>query len=208
MRKGDLSREQILRAALQVFIKKGYHGTSITDLCEATGFTRGALYHHFKDKDELYHQSLGLFFEEARIPEWIENEFLGFSERLERSFTDIEASRSRIQDKVGVESDDAILLFYTFLYEATRRYPEYQAAIDHYDDQKQEQLGRVIMQAQEKGEIRADQDPFLLAIELDALLQQLTYLRFVNPRINQNPSILHKIMENYRKRLILPGKEN
>lgn len=44
----------ILNAAAQLFIKKGYEKTSIQDIVnELDGLTRGAIYHHFKAKEEI-----------------------------------------------------------------------------------------------------------------------------------------------------------
>jgi AcrR family transcriptional regulator len=44
---------EILRQATRLFVEKGYHGTSIDDITQATGLTRGALYWHFKSKEDL-----------------------------------------------------------------------------------------------------------------------------------------------------------
>ena len=48
------SRENILRAALELFSKKGYNGTSIDAIAEEVEITKGAIYWHFKDKHALY----------------------------------------------------------------------------------------------------------------------------------------------------------
>jgi AcrR family transcriptional regulator len=47
-------RENILRAALELFSEKGYNGTSIDAIAEKVGITKGAIYWHFKDKLALY----------------------------------------------------------------------------------------------------------------------------------------------------------
>jgi AcrR family transcriptional regulator len=53
--KGDgNSREVILEVALQLFIQKGYEGTSIDDIRKAAGFkSKASLYNHFKSKQEV-----------------------------------------------------------------------------------------------------------------------------------------------------------
>ena len=48
------SREQILEAARQVFFEKGYERASIRDIEMASGLTRGAIYYHFRGKEEIY----------------------------------------------------------------------------------------------------------------------------------------------------------
>jgi AcrR family transcriptional regulator len=47
------TRRRILDAATELFNERGYAGTSIRDITERLGMTKGALYYHFASKDEL-----------------------------------------------------------------------------------------------------------------------------------------------------------
>jgi TetR/AcrR family acrAB operon transcriptional repressor len=49
-----VTREQLLKKALAVFSKKGYASTTLEDIAREAGVTRGAIYHHFGGKAELY----------------------------------------------------------------------------------------------------------------------------------------------------------
>jgi TetR/AcrR family transcriptional regulator, fatty acid metabolism regulator protein len=46
-------RHTILRAAINVFASKGYHGCRIADVAREAGVAYGLVYHYFKNKDEL-----------------------------------------------------------------------------------------------------------------------------------------------------------
>jgi len=50
----EQTRRDLLDAALTVFSKKGYTATRLEDVARAAGVTRGAIYHHFGSKAELY----------------------------------------------------------------------------------------------------------------------------------------------------------
>ncbi|MBV8862577.1 MAG: TetR/AcrR family transcriptional regulator [Mycobacterium sp.] len=53
--RGDQTRRNLVDAARALFVEKGYFATSISDLVARSGVgTRGAFYHHFKDKAELF----------------------------------------------------------------------------------------------------------------------------------------------------------
>lgn len=52
--KNALSRQRILEAAMEEFSKKGYDGASLNTVCSENGFSKGIIYHYFKDKNELY----------------------------------------------------------------------------------------------------------------------------------------------------------
>jgi AcrR family transcriptional regulator len=58
---------RILTQAMRIFLEKGYHGTSIDDITQAAGVTKGALYWHFRSKEDLL----------KRIVEEFEKRFLG-----------------------------------------------------------------------------------------------------------------------------------
>ncbi|MBN1121699.1 MAG: TetR/AcrR family transcriptional regulator [Anaerolineae bacterium] len=47
-------REEILDAVLRCFARTGYNGTSMDDVVEESGLSKGTLYWHFKNKRELF----------------------------------------------------------------------------------------------------------------------------------------------------------
>ncbi len=47
------TRERILDAALDLFIEKGFDGTSLREIAEKLGFTKAALYYHYASKDDI-----------------------------------------------------------------------------------------------------------------------------------------------------------
>jgi AcrR family transcriptional regulator len=53
MKRSHETRGKIIYAALELFVRKGYHGTSIDEITRKVGLTKGALYSHFKSKGEL-----------------------------------------------------------------------------------------------------------------------------------------------------------
>ena len=53
--KGKLTRQTIVDQSLQLFSVKGYYNTSIKDVLEATGLTKGGLYGHFASKEEIWY---------------------------------------------------------------------------------------------------------------------------------------------------------
>lgn len=53
MSKAERTRNYIIEKTAPVFNKKGYAGTSINDLTEATGLTKGSIYGNFLNKDQV-----------------------------------------------------------------------------------------------------------------------------------------------------------
>ena len=50
----DATRTALVAVARRLFTERGYAATSTNEIVERAGVTRGALYHHFSTKDELF----------------------------------------------------------------------------------------------------------------------------------------------------------
>src|ERR1700719_157011 len=53
VRKGEATRQDIIRKAAPIFNRKGYSGAALSDLMRATGLEKGGIYRHFESKEEL-----------------------------------------------------------------------------------------------------------------------------------------------------------
>jgi TetR/AcrR family transcriptional repressor of nem operon len=53
MRKGEQTRQEIIRKAAAIFNQKGYDGAALSDLMRATGLEKGGIYRHFDSKEQL-----------------------------------------------------------------------------------------------------------------------------------------------------------
>jgi AcrR family transcriptional regulator len=52
--RGEITREALVGAARLLFGRDGFTSTSLDDIASAAGVTKGALYHHFQNKEELF----------------------------------------------------------------------------------------------------------------------------------------------------------
>ena len=62
---GEKTKQHIAEKATELFSQKGYLATSIEDICQATGVSKGSLYYHFKSKEFLF-----LYLLEKQYTEW------------------------------------------------------------------------------------------------------------------------------------------
>lgn len=74
--------EKILKTALRLFAKYGYHGTSMRDIAGELGLTKATLYRHFSGKEEIldviirtgeeyYESKFGSFANPPQVPETV-----------------------------------------------------------------------------------------------------------------------------------------
>lgn len=63
MNKGEQTRTMILERTAQLFSCKGYFGSSLSDIMEATGLEKGGIYNHFTSKEQLALEAFDYAFE-------------------------------------------------------------------------------------------------------------------------------------------------
>lgn len=56
------TKERIAEISFQLFLDKGYRDTSMADLVKAAKLSKGAFYHYFNNKEELYQEVLNRYF--------------------------------------------------------------------------------------------------------------------------------------------------
>lgn len=52
--RSEETRTKIMDAAIKLFSNRGYNAASVDDICAEAGISKGAFYHHFKSKQELF----------------------------------------------------------------------------------------------------------------------------------------------------------
>ena len=85
--RSERSRQQILDAALKLFSHRGYGATSVQEIAEAAGLSKGNLYHHFPDKETVFRALLDRYFQAMSQPDFPFNQVLAtgtFPENLEQ----------------------------------------------------------------------------------------------------------------------------
>lgn len=84
--RSERSRAGILDAALKLFAHRGFGATSVRDIAEAAGVSKGNVYHHFPDKESIFRALLDRYFETMSTPDFPFNQALAsgtFPENLE-----------------------------------------------------------------------------------------------------------------------------
>jgi len=65
MRKGEQTRQEIIRKAAPIFNQRGYDGAALSDLMKATGLEKGGIYRHFSSKQVLAGEAFDYAWREA-----------------------------------------------------------------------------------------------------------------------------------------------
>lgn len=183
----DARRRQILDGARTCFARYGYEGATVRRLEEATGLSRGAIFHHFRDKESLF---LALAEEDAlRMAEVVAEQGL------------VQVMRDLLSPQHGNDAEHPAEWLGTRL-EVSRRLrtdPDFRARWA----ERSEQLGTAtrerLLRQRAAGKLRDDVDVEVLSSYLELVLEGLvSHLAMGLPADNLEP-VLDLVEQSVRR---------
>ncbi|WP_024333788.1 TetR/AcrR family transcriptional regulator [Desulfotignum balticum] len=160
--KNNTTEETILKKSLRLFVRKGYHGTSINDIMVEVGLTKGAFYSHFDSKGDLFLRLIEMFrdqFFDTMITQI--NEYDGNSlEKIHQIFNFLA--------KFGKDHTD-LCVFLTFLSPELNTDIDFESELRRIYIDYQQFISRLIKQGIEEKVIKKELNPDLTALTFMAL---------------------------------------
>ena len=143
--------ERLLAEATRLFAERGYDRTSVQEIVEAAGVTKGALYHYFGSKDDLLHEIYGrvLRLQTERL-DVIAARATDVRERLAEAAADVVVT--------SIENLDDTKIFIRSMHQLS---PEKQKAVRAERRRYHEKFRSLIEEGQRAGHFRAGLRPDL-----------------------------------------------
>jgi TetR/AcrR family transcriptional repressor of nem operon len=161
-----VAKRKLLDASLGIIRAKGYSATTVDDICEAAGVTKGAFFHHFKSKEDLALAAAehwgavtsGLF---ASAP------YHSHFDPLDRVLAYIDFRKAILQGDLP----EFTCLLGTMVQEAYETHPAIREACDRYISEHAALVEQDIAAAMRKYDISEDWTAESLALYTQAVLQ-------------------------------------
>jgi len=156
------TKDHILKTAFILFLKKGYKSVTMQDLERETGLTKGAFYHYFKSKEEIFVDVIDKYHLSQR--NYTSSEFelnCTLSEFIDYMINDIVLKVSNIRKFADIENPDPF--FISLIMEARKYYPGFTEKVKVTSHAIVMMWENKIKQAQENSEIRSDIDPRIMS---------------------------------------------
>lgn len=164
-------RQQILDAAAACFAQRGFHQTTMQDICEQASLSPGAVYRYFRSKDEIIEAMCARGHledvEMIRDAMGAQDTQAVFAE-LERLFFE------------NLEDQQVCAITMELLAEA-RRNDFILDSIRRGWQSIREGLSEIVRLAQARGEVRPDLEPAMVARVMMSLYQGLLHQKLVEP---------------------------
>jgi AcrR family transcriptional regulator len=161
----DQRREQMLRAALEVIVERGYPDTRIADVAQRAGTSPALVIYYFKTKDQLLTEAIRL------------SEDTWYATGTSRVAA-IDTAAGRLEELIAMsclpEEDDADApntswLLWLDLWTQAARHPEVAGVRQKFDERWRDTITSLVVEGQEAGEF-GPVSPADFAVTLSALL--------------------------------------
>jgi len=184
------AKTKLLDAAVGVIRAKGYSATTVDDICEAAGVTKGAFFHHFKSKEELAVSAAGHF---SSMASGLFSTAL-YRDRpdpLDRFLGYVDFRKSILKG----ELPDFTCLLGTMVQEAYETHPRIREACDRYIGEHVSMLEADISEAMRNYGIDADWTARSLALYTQAVIQG----SFVLAKAQGGPEVATACLDHLRR---------
>ena len=197
-RDGTATRTRILDAAQALVLKQGYAGTSVDDVIEAAGTTKGGFFHHFPSKQDLARALVARYAAEDTA---VLNELFTRAERMSRDPLQQLLLFVALQEESADElaDEDPGCLFASFCYER-----------DLFDPGTRELIAEALRAWRNRTRAKLDEVaeryPPRIPVDLDALADEGVALyegAFVLSRALGEPGLLKGQLRHFRTYLEL-----
>lgn len=166
MSENTTTREKMIFEATKLFLSRGYGATSITDVVQECGVSKGAFYHHFKSKDDLFLQIIGTMFEE--LESWMNKELMSkenFKDFL-FSYFDYISFFKNMSLEMGITMN-----MYDLIFDAVKRFPDLKKQISESYKGFFSVITEKMKDAQLKGEVDETIDAENFAVAITVLVE-------------------------------------
>lgn len=171
------TRSKILDAAEQMFAKHGYEQTTLDQVAESAGMTKGAIYWHFSSKSELFlalvERSLQQLSERLPHQSQIIFDYTNPIEALNRIFE--HEFRTYLEEK-----KEKPMIFFEFI--SQRRDPNVSKKLNTVFSKLHNDTSKLLEQLQIKNQFTSNVSPESLSIILHALMNGVVLMSIVSPK--------------------------
>jgi len=171
-KKDPKSKENIVRVAFILFLEKGYREVTIKNIMEATGLSKGAIYHHFTSKEEIYDATLQTYYFKILNNDVVQKITGNFKKDIETLYHFAAELFSEIENLSEKGLDFPIRNFFSFQLES-ETHEKVRHQILETLEQYRKDIQNMVRHAMETNQIRKDLDVEAVAFQLISMIEGL-----------------------------------
>jgi len=186
------TKELIIDEAFELFLNHSYEAVSINDISKAIGFTKSALYYHFKNKEALFKSVVDKYLFIPELIADIQLISLGGCVHLSHS-----RAEEIIRKLFGLSFVFSPINYMSLFSDAFQYYPGYAESKGIFINNEIERTRMVLENAIKSGEIRNDINPTIIATNFFSIQMGLAGNLVRNNSIDEVVFLLHEQPQSF-----------
>ncbi len=149
------TKEKILIGAFKLFLEYNYEKVTVNDMEDVIGMTRGAIFYHCKNKEELFKQVIDRFIiDTQRLKNKVDiNNINTFEEFITGYLTGVKLTMERMK---SLEVSNIYKGYFSLISQAGIHYPDFKNKLEVIINEEYNTWEQMILKAKEKGELKCD----------------------------------------------------
>ena len=200
------SKAKIIQSALKIFLLKGFDATSMSDVVTESQTSKGGIYHHFKNKEELFIESIDFLFDEfEELERLMYVDSTDLKQILQTYFGSLSNITNILGAMTGSEKID-VKNFYMLMTNAFLKFPQIREKHGKLHLKNQAIMVEIIRKAQQEGKVKDNLDCETMAFMINALAEGTIIYQIMTDRVDLKEKG-EKIFQNLWKSITTENNE-
>jgi AcrR family transcriptional regulator len=150
------TKEYIIVESSKLFLRKNFKEVTMQEIVQKTGLSKGAFYHHFKSKEQLFTEVLNYFFTHVFVHDYesySKDSFFAFYHDYANAVQNI--GKHYLENMKEEEDSYFNVNYFTLIFDALKLFPDFRQTVVSGFTTELEIWKSVISKARDKGEIKS-----------------------------------------------------
>jgi len=194
------TKEKIILKALQYFTENDYEGASLDKIASAIGITKGGIYHYFKSKDDLFHESMIFLFSALKdLSSNMISKDVKLKDLLKGLFSFDELFKA-IATMFKIDSLNDYFNYAYLMFVGIKKFPDIKIMVGKIYSSMQKELAEILEALQINGEVDSSLDCTAMAFEMAAMMEGAMLITGFDGKLDMK-DLGNRMAENIEKRI-------
>lgn len=146
------TKEHILKTAFKLFLQKSYKEVTMQDIVRETGLSKGAFYHYFKSKEQVFKEIINTYYFDKMMIDYEKLSHNSLKEFYQDYVKHIKNTLTSIKNEIFDSSTLVNINFITIVFDAMKLFPRFQQKVKQVQQYELNEWIKIVKIARRKKE--------------------------------------------------------
>lgn len=146
------TKEHILKTAFKLFLQKSYKEVTMQDIVRETGLSKGAFYHYFKSKEQLFKEIINTYYFDKMMIDYEKLSHNSLKEFYQDYVKNIKNTLTSIKNEIFDSNTLVNINFISIVFDAMKLFPRFQEKVKQTQQYELNEWIKIVKIARRKKE--------------------------------------------------------